>query len=132
MRKTNAEKYAERKARKYNRALEILTEAQLEDCQRRGMAGSVESMKQYLWEVMEVQKATERMKEIDAKIAALPLEERLRRDARLDSQRKALITRGLSAEDFEWRERWEKAHKGVLVAEGEEERKKQEERARFV
>lgn len=99
MNKTFAEKYANRKSRKYTETLGLLSPEHLEDCTNRGMSHSTESIKQYLWEVKEVETATIRMKDIDAKIAALPIAESLKREARLESQRKFLVIRGLLVDD---------------------------------
>jgi hypothetical protein len=52
------------------------------------MSQSSKDIKQYLWELKEVERATVRMKDIDAAIAALPMEEQLLRDGRLDNQRR--------------------------------------------
>jgi hypothetical protein len=98
MNKTFAEKYAQRKLRKYKEMLGLLSHEQVEDCTNRSMSQSTKGVKQYLWEANEVVKATIRMKEIDAKIDALPIEESLKREARLESQRRFLGIRGLGQE----------------------------------
>jgi hypothetical protein len=74
--------------RKHTETLGLLSPEQLEDCANRGMSQSSKDIKQYLWELKEVEMATVRMKDIDAAIAALPMEEQLLRDGRLDNQRR--------------------------------------------
>jgi hypothetical protein len=74
--------------RKHMETLGLLSPEQLEDCANRGMSQSSKDIKQYLWELKEVERATVRMKDIDAAIAALPMEEQLLRDGRLDNQRR--------------------------------------------
>ena len=74
--------------RKHMETLGLLSPEQLEDCANRGMSQSSKDIKQYLWQLKEVERATVRMKDIDAAIAALPMEEQLLRDGRLDNQRR--------------------------------------------
>jgi hypothetical protein len=52
------------------------------------MSQSSKNIKRYLWELKEVEMATVRMKGIDAAIAALPIEEVLLREGKLDNQRR--------------------------------------------
>jgi hypothetical protein len=91
----NIEKYTRRQGRKNMKALNLLSPEQLEDCTNRDMSQSFGSIKQYLWEVKEVEEATRRMKDIDAKIATLPMSERLKREDRLERQRYSLVIQGV-------------------------------------
>ena|SRR5271166_2588120 len=89
--KTNAEKYAERNARKYFKLLNFLSLGTVLDCLNRGMLG-VKTLKPYLEEVKQVREATIRMKEIDAKIEAMSPEEQEARENRLKLQRSVLYS----------------------------------------
>jgi hypothetical protein len=74
--------------RKHMETLGLLSPEQLEDCTNRDMSQSSKNIKQYIWELKEVEMATARMKDIDAAIAALPIEEQLLREGKLDNQRR--------------------------------------------
>jgi Sec-independent protein translocase protein TatA len=90
--KTNAEKYAERNARKYLKLLNFLSLETVLDCLNRGMLGSIQTIKSYLEEIKQVREATIRMKEIDAKIEAMSPEEQEARENRLKLQRSVLYS----------------------------------------
>jgi hypothetical protein len=60
------------------------------DCVNRGMSGSVKLIKEYLKEVVEVNRADKRMKVIDRKIREMSIEERALRRKRINLQRKVL------------------------------------------
>lgn len=84
------------------RARQLLTPAQREDCAQRYsgedlqipmggscMFDSVSGIKQYLWEIKEVEKATKRMEAIDLAISELSPEDQQKRRNRIEAQRKA-------------------------------------------
>ena len=74
---------------RYEKALELLSPEQLQDCKEREMLGSVKSIKAYLWEVVEVGKAEKRMKAIDVDIAKFTPKQQQKRRNRIEAQRGA-------------------------------------------
>jgi hypothetical protein len=74
---------------KYEKALELLSPEQRQDCEGREMLGSVKSIKAYLWETIEVVKASKRMTDIDIGIARLTPEQQQKRRNRIEAQRRA-------------------------------------------
>ncbi len=73
----------------FEKALELLTPEQRMDARRRDMLYSVKSIRQYLEELKEVEKATKRMIAIDLEIEKLPIEKQRTRQKRIEAQRKA-------------------------------------------
>jgi hypothetical protein len=102
MSKTNAEKSADLRTRKYLKLLNFLSLETVLDCLNRNMLQSEATVRQYLKEVKEVEEATQAMKEIDAKIAAMSPEAQERRLQLIETQRRSFI---------EFTEEWIKAMK---------------------
>lgn len=71
------------------KALELLTPEQRADAENRDMLGSVKSVKAYLWEIVEVEKADKRMKKIDLAISKMSCEKQEERRNRIESQRRS-------------------------------------------
>lgn len=71
------------------KAMELLTPAQIIDADSREMLGSVKSIKAYLYEIKECEKASKRMKKIDLAISKLALKQQKARLNRIEAQRKA-------------------------------------------
>ena len=71
------------------KALKLLTREQRLDAENREMLGDVKTVKAYLWELKEVEKADKRMKKIDLDIDKLSLEKKRARENRIEAQRKA-------------------------------------------
>ena len=71
------------------KALKMLTPEQRTDAGTREMLGDVKTVKAYLWELKEVEKATKRMKTIDLEILQLSPEKQRARQNRIEAQRKA-------------------------------------------
>jgi hypothetical protein len=71
----------------FEKALELLSYEQLQDCERRGMLGSVKQIKTYLWELEEVRKADERLKLIDLEVEKKKPGDRAARERRINAQR---------------------------------------------
>ena len=74
---------------KLEKALKLLTPAQIIDAHAREMLDNVKSIKAYLTELKEVEIASKRMKKIDLAISKLSPKQQQARANRIEAQRKA-------------------------------------------